>query len=303
MTTKTEVKEVRIERILPYLSNAQGISLDGLLQVIDDKLKDASPDALSPGLINWGHKELFVDKWLVMSGNVLLSYNPFATSKIGKGRYDVSGTGRLVYNRYLAVSEVRGVIGRIFIGATAAGASVTVGVECYDADKNALGDNGGFLLDNYTPEVNQYNFFKSSCFGEAVGGQRFLKPNTRFVRIFINIDVNSSLVFFDESEMTTFELDERYLQTFSTELDWNTAEFFYSERTANTSYTFKNDIDGRVKNIIIKNTGIGNIQVDFPAAKWQGGVALDIIRPGRTSIFTFIKAGSIVYASVIEELE
>jgi hypothetical protein len=303
MTTRTESQSIRIEKVLPYLNNVQGVTLEDLLEVIDDRLKDASPDALSPGLINWSHKNLFVDKWIVTSGTPIVSYNQFAASKIGKGRFDISGTGTVVYDRYLAISEIRGVIGRIFIGATAAGANVTVGAECYDADKNYLGNNGGFVTDNYEPEVNQYNYFKSSCFGEAVAGTRFLKPNTRFVRIFIRVDSNSSIVFFDESELTTFELDERYLQFFGTEIDWNRAEFFYTELTGNNTFTFKNDIDGRVKNVIIKNTGIGNIQVTFPTAKWQGGVALDIVRPGRTSIFSFIKAGAIVYAAVIEELE
>ena len=303
MTTKIDVLDLRIQRVLPYLGNPAGQSLDDLLLTIDDRLKDASPDAIAPGLINWTHKDLFVDKWVVESGSPVLIYNQFGASKIGKGRYEITGTGRLSFNRLLAVSEVRGVTARIFIGSTQPGAQATVGVQCYDADQNYIGDNGGFVLDNGTLPVGVFDYFKASAFGEAVSGARFLKPNTRFVKFYVEVGVNPNTVFFDESEMTVFEMDERYLQIFSPDFDWNRAEFPYFEATANTVFTFKNDIDGRVRTITVKNTGLSDIDLTFPTAKWQGGVPLTLVRPGRTSMFTFIKAGGELYGSVIEELE
>lgn len=304
MHTSPDVRDLRIERILPYTQNTQGMSLEDLFLVWDTFLRDSSPDAQSPGLINWSNKDLFVDKWIRESGSSSFSYNPFGLSKIGKGRYEISGVGKYTYNRFIAVSDTRGVTGKIYIGATQPGAMVSVGVECFDADKNPLGNNGGFVIENFEPQQNIYDFFKSSAFEEAASGERFLKPNTRFVKLYIDVTVNPNTVFFDESELTTFELDERYLQIFGTEIDWNRAEFFYHEPTVNQSYTFKNDLDGRVKTLLIKNTGLSDIQVTFPAtAKWQGGVPLDIIRPGRVSSFTFIKAGGDLFASVIEELE
>lgn len=303
MATRPDVQDLRIEKVLPYINNPKGQSLEELLETIDDLLKDASPDAMAPGLINWGFKHLFVDKWIADTGTPSLSYNQFAESKIGKGRFEITGTGRMYYDKYLAISEVRGVTGRIFLGSTQPGAQVSVGVLCYDADKNLLGTNGGFLCNSYEPLVNIYDFFKTSAFGEMPSGARFLKPNTRFVRFYIEIQTNPAVVFFDESELTTFELDERYRQFFGTEIDWNMAEFFYTEITGDTTFSYRNDLDGRAKTIIIKNTGIDDLTVTFPPMKWQGGYPLELIRPGRTSIFTIIKGGGITYGAVIEEME
>jgi hypothetical protein len=301
--TQTEVRDVRIERVLPYLDNASGLSLDQLLVIIDDKLKDSSPDAMSPGLINWSSKNLFVEKWIKLTGTGSLIYDEFGFSKIGKGRFSIAGDGVWEYDRFLAVSDTRGVTGKIYVGSTGL-ANITVGVRCFDENKVYLGTNGGFLVNGYEPsEYDQYSFYKSSVFGESESGLRFLKPNTRFVKLYIEVSSNFNTVFFDESELTSFELDERYLQTFLTQLDWNLAEFFYTEKSTNTNFTFKNDLDGRVKTFIIKNTGLSNIDVTFPTAKWQGGLPLTLIRPGKTSAFTFIKAAGVLFASVIEELE
>ncbi len=46
--TKTEVVDIRVERVLPYLLNPAGQTLDDLLLTIDNKLKEASPDAVAP---------------------------------------------------------------------------------------------------------------------------------------------------------------------------------------------------------------------------------------------------------------
>lgn len=303
MTTRPDVQNIRVQKRLPYIDNAEGISLEDLLMTMDTMLRDASPDAMAPGLINWGHKDLFVSKWIRDNDETILSFNKFGESKIGKGRYEISGIGRYYFDRYLAVSEIRGVVGRIFIGATQPGASVSVGVLCYDAEKNLLGTNGGFICDEYEPPVNSYEFFKSSTFGEMPSGVRFLKPGTRFVRLYVDVAENPASIFFDESELTTFELNERYVQVFGTELDWNRSEFFYSEITGDSTYTFTKDLDGRVRTLMIKNTGLSELRVTLPEMKWQGGLPLQIVRQGRTSIFTFIKGGGIIYGAVIEEME
>jgi hypothetical protein len=301
--TQAEVRDVRIERVLPYLQNTSGASLDEVLSIIDNNLKFSSPDAMAPGLINWAKKELFDEKWIKISGTGVFEYNEFGLSKIGKGRFEITGTGIWEYDRFVAVSDTRGVTGKIYLGST--GSTVfNVGVRCYDQNKSFIGTNGSFLASNITPSVlNQYDFYKSSVFGESESGERFLKPETRFVKLFIEVSSNNAIAYFDESELTTFELDERYIQTFSSELDWNSAEFFYSEKLISTNFTFKNDLDGRVKTFIIKNIGSSNININFPTAKWQGGLPLTLIRPGKISVFTFIKAGGTLFASVIEELE
>ena len=304
LTTKAEVIDIRVERVLPYLANASGVSLDALLIAIDNGLKDSSPDAMSPGLINWSKKGLFVDKWTRVSGTGTLTYNQFGASKIGKGRYEISETGIFEYNRFVPVSDTRGATAKIYFGANNLATTVNVGIRCYDENQVYLGTNGGFVANAVTPvSTNVYSFYKSTAFGESASSIRSLKPNTRYVKFYIELISNGGICFFDESELTTFELDERYLQIFSNIVDWNTAEYFYSELSANTIFAFNNDQDGKVKTFFIKNNSVSNINVTFPVALWQGGLPLTLIRAGKQSGFTFIKAGGKLYASVIEELE
>lgn len=301
---KVEVNDIRIEKVLPYIANASGINLNDLLTIIDNKLKDAAPESVAPGLINWNNKDLFIDKWVRVSGTGTIAYNQFGLSKIGKGRYEINGVGLFEYDRFIAVSDTRGVTGKVYLGANNLSANVTVGIRCYDANRTYLGSNGGFLVNGVNPNpINTYSFYKSTAFGESASGLNELKPGTRFVKFFIQTNSNSNVVFFDESELTTFELDERYLQLFSTNIDWNTAEFFYGEILADSTYTFTNEQNGRVRTIFIKNTGASNFNVNFPTAKWQGGVPLTLIRPGKMTAFTFIKINGELYASVIEEME
>jgi hypothetical protein len=298
-----EVKDIRIERILPYLINTQGQTLDQLLVTIDNKLKEASPEAVAPGLINWSFKHLFTEKWIKISGPGILSYNEFGLSKIGKGRFEISGTGLWEYDRFVPVSDTRGVTGKIYIGAGSSACTINVGVRCYDANRVYLGTNGGSFVNTFSPTVlNIYDFFKSTVFGEQSSGLRYLKPDTRFVKLYIEVPLSGGLVYFDESELTTFELDERYMQIFSNEIDWNFAEFFYVEASANTNFTFKNDFDGRVKTVFVKNVSGSNINVTFPTSEWQGGVPLTLIGPGQKTAFTFIKMGGTISTSVIEEM-
>jgi hypothetical protein len=302
--TKTEVVDIRIEQVLPYIANPSGQTLHDLLITIDGKLKESSPDAMAPGLINWVNKELFTEKWVKVSGPGTLTYNEFGLSKIGKGRFEINGTGIWEYNRFIAVSDTRGVTGKIYVGANNLSSTINVGVMCYDANKVFLGTNGGFVCNAFSPSaINTYSFFKSTAFGESASGLRNLKTNTRFVKLYIEVPLSGGLVIFDESEMTTFELDERYMQVFNTDLDWNSSEFFYTELSINSTFTFKNDLDGRVRTVIIKNTGTLNIDVNFPTAFWQGAMPLTLIRPGKQSIFTFIKGNGQIFASVIEEME
>lgn len=302
--TKTEVVDIRIEQVLPYIANPSGQTLHDLLITIDGKLKESSPDAMAPGLINWVNKQLFTEKWIKVSGAGTLTFNEFGLSKIGKGRFEISGTGLWEYDRFIAVSDTRGVTGKIYVGANNLSSTINVGVMCYDANKVFLGTNGGFVCNAFSPSaIDTYSFFKSTAFGESSSGLRNLKPDTRFVKLYIQVPLSGGTVIFDESEMTTFELDERYMQVFNTDIDWNTSEFFYTELSINSTFTFRNDLDGRCRTVIIKNTGASNINVNFPVALWQGNMPLILIRPGKQSVFTFIKANGQILASVIEEME
>lgn len=304
--TRPELENIRVQDVYPYIQNTPGESLGSVLYTIDQMLKEASPDAMAPGLINWGSKNLFVNKWITDSGTADLNYNEFGQSKIGKGRYEVSGTGRIYYDRFLAISDIRGVTGRIYLGSTMGGASVSVGVLCYDANKNFLGTNGGFIADTVEPPINDWSFHKSSCFGEGTSDQRRLMPGTRFVRLYIDIANNPNSIYFDESELTTFEVDERYLEINTNIVDWNRAEMFQTFLSGNQFFEFRNTLDGKVKTLAVTNISGSDIEVTFPSGmKWQGGeptVPL-IVRSQKTSIFSFLQMNNTLYASVIEEME
>lgn len=304
--TRPELENIRVQDVYPYLQNSAGESLRSVLYTIDGMLKESSPDAVAPGILNWSHKELFTEKWITDSGDAAVTYNQFGESKIAKGRYQVTGTGRIYYDRYLAVSEIRGVTGRVFIGSTQAGANVSVGVLCYDADKNLLGTNGGFICESIEPPIMNWQFYKSSCFGESSAQMKTLKPGTRFVRLYLDINTNPNMVYFDESELTVFEVDERYLEIFTNTIDWNRAEYYQRNISSTTTFDFINAIDGKTKTIAVTNVGASDVEVEFPSyVKWQGGstpVPRILITPGSTSIFTFIVMGGIYYGSVIEEL-
>ena len=302
ITTKIELEDIRVQDKFSYLNNEQGESLATFMIRVDDALRQSSPDAMSPGLINWSRKDLFTPMFIQDTQSISINYNPVGQSKIGTGRYEIAGTGKLVFNKYLPVSEIRGVTGRIYIGAMQLGSTVSVGVECYDAQRNELGTNGGFILNNEAAPLNNWLFKKSSCFGEANTGVRRLKPGTRYVKLFIKVLTNPGIVYFDESELTVFEQDERYLEISTNEVNWNVSEFFHKAISSDTTFVFTNDQDGKAKVLSVKNISSNAINVYFPTMKWQGGQAFSLINPGSTTVFTFIKMNGTVYASAIEEI-
>ena len=302
IATKIDLQDIRVQDKYSYLNNVEGESLSAFMVRVDDALRASSPDAMSPGIINWGRKDLFTDYFECSSGDIMITYNPVGQSKIGTGRYEVSGTGRILFKKFVPVSEVRGITSRIYIGAMQAGSTVSVGVMCYDSNKVELGTNGGHLLNNESVPMNSWSFKKASCFGEANIGVRKFKPNTRYVKLWIEIHENPGVVFFDESEMTVFEQDERYLEINTNEINWNSSEFFHRAIISDTTFVFTNDLDGKVKVVSVKNISSNAVNTYFPTMKWQGGQAFTLINPGSTTVFTFIKMNGTVYASAIEEI-
>lgn len=300
--TKIELEDIRVQDKFSYLNNTEGESLATFMVRVDDALRQSSPDAMSPGLINWSRKDLFIPMFVSDSQSITLNYNPVGQSKIGTGRYEITGTGKLIFNKYLPVSEIRGVTGRIYMGAMQLGSTVSVGVMCYDAQKNELGTNGGFIFNNETVPFNSWSFKKNSCFGEANTGVRKLKPGTRYVKLFIEILTNTGVVYFDESELTVFEQDERYTEISTNEINWNVSEFFHKAVSSDTTFVFTNDQEGKAKVLSVKNISPNAINVSFPVMKWQGGQPFSIINPGSTTVFTFLKMNGMIFASAIEEI-
>lgn len=301
MATKVESKDIRLEKILPYISNSKGLDLESVLTLMDTKLSISSPEAMTPGLINWSNKGLFVDSWEVVSGTGTISYNPFGESKIGQGRYEINGTGKFVFNKFFPVSSVKGITGKIFIGASGTNSGITVGLECFNAAGASLGTNGGFLLNNASLPTTGWTYKRSSAYGELSSGANFLKPGTRFVKYFIEVNSNSNIIYFDESDISIYDLDERSIILSDTIIDWNIGEMFYTEALSNTTYSFQNDSNGRVKNLIVKNNSSGNIIITLPSnIIWSAGNIINTIPANESTIFTFVKANNNTYCTAVE---
>lgn len=85
-----------------------------------------------------------------------------------------------------------------------------------------------------------------------------------------------------------------------TDIDWSLAKTYSKTLSANTTFTFSNDTDGQTIVVAITNTA-GNYTVAWPAAvQWSGGTEPVQTTGAFTDVYTFVKIGSTVYASVVQ---
>lgn len=82
-------------------------------------------------------------------------------------------------------------------------------------------------------------------------------------------------------------------------IDWATANVFTKTLSAGgNTFTFSNAADGQV--IIVVLTGAAST-VTWPTVKWAGGVAPTQTASG-IDVYTFVKAGSTIYGSVVQAM-
>lgn len=81
------------------------------------------------------------------------------------------------------------------------------------------------------------------------------------------------------------------------DIDWSTANVFTKTTSGNTTFTFSNTVDGKTITVVV--TAGGAHTAAFPTAKWVGGA-----QPTQTSsgidVYSFVKVGSTIYASVVQ---
>ncbi len=83
------------------------------------------------------------------------------------------------------------------------------------------------------------------------------------------------------------------------EIDWEAGDVFYKVLGAGAqAFTFANATDGQV--IIVEVTGAAST-LTWPTTKWAGGVPPTQTASG-TDIYTFVKRGSAVYGSVVQDM-
>jgi hypothetical protein len=83
-------------------------------------------------------------------------------------------------------------------------------------------------------------------------------------------------------------------------IDWSAGNVFTKTLAANTTFTFSNTAE---KTIVVAVTNTtSNRTVTWPTVKWAGGVAPTQTVGAKTDIYTFIKIGSTIYGSVVQNM-
>ena len=82
-------------------------------------------------------------------------------------------------------------------------------------------------------------------------------------------------------------------------IDWSAGNVFTKTVVADTAFSFTNVRDGQTIIVCIKQGGSGGNAVGFFGVVWSGGVApVATATAGKSDIFTFIRAGVIIYGTV-----
>ena len=85
----------------------------------------------------------------------------------------------------------------------------------------------------------------------------------------------------------------------ASDIDWNASQTHSKTLSANTTFTFSNATDGQTIVVAITNTA-SNYTVTWPTVSWSGGVAPTQTTGAKTDIWTFVKIGSTIYGSVVQ---
>lgn len=83
------------------------------------------------------------------------------------------------------------------------------------------------------------------------------------------------------------------------DINWSIAQTFKKTLGANSTFTFSNATDGRTIVVAITNTA-SNYTVTWPTVKWTGGTAPTQTVGVKTDVYCFVKIGSDIYGSVIQ---
>jgi hypothetical protein len=96
-------------------------------------------------------------------------------------------------------------------------------------------------------------------------------------------------------------LNPACVQISASAIDWSLSEKFYKTLSANTTFTFSNATDGQTIVVALTNTA-SNYTVTWPTVAWTAATAPTQTTGAKTDIYTFIKVGSTVYGSAVQNL-
>ena len=85
----------------------------------------------------------------------------------------------------------------------------------------------------------------------------------------------------------------------ASDIDWNASQTHSKTLSANTTFTFSNATDGQTIVVAVTNTA-SNYTVTWPTVSWSGGVAPTQTTGAKTDVYTFIKVGTTIYGSAVQ---
>jgi len=84
-------------------------------------------------------------------------------------------------------------------------------------------------------------------------------------------------------------------------IDWSLPGNTHSKTlAANTTFTFSNALDGKTIVVALTNTA-SDYTVTWPTVSWTGGAAPTQTVGAKTDVYTFVKIGSTIYGSVVQD--
>lgn len=97
-----------------------------------------------------------------------------------------------------------------------------------------------------------------------------------------------------------FSTDAAAAAIAASDINWSLSAVFTKTLAANTTFTFSNTVDGRTIVVALTNTA-SNYTVTWPTVLWSGsGTAPTQTIGAKTDIYTFIKIGSVIYGSAVQ---
>jgi hypothetical protein len=83
------------------------------------------------------------------------------------------------------------------------------------------------------------------------------------------------------------------------DIDWSLSRVHSKTLAANSTFTFSNAVDGQTIVVVLLNTA-SNYTVTWPTVKWAGNVAPTQTVGAKYDVYTFVKIGSNIFGSVVQ---
>lgn len=170
----------------------------GILQLgITPTYLQYSNDVFCP--INYADKASGLPFFQLISGTGSVSYNSAATSRIGTGAYEFTGTGVWVLNTFYAVNPDVGIGAVANYAITTGSGTLSLGFRGFDASQSVIAHvatQNNFLLNAGAVSSATYTYAQAMCVKEGAAVGNF-PTSTRWLQPRIEIAANPSTIRLD----------------------------------------------------------------------------------------------------------